>query len=123
MFKNMLVVGFGGLIGSVARYLAVVFITDNSSTRFPLGTFIVNIVGCLLIGVLSGLSERYELLPEWRLFFAAGICAGFTTFSSFAFENVRLLQDRDYLTFILYTVLSFTVGIAATILGLVATRP
>lgn len=123
MFRNILIVGIGGFIGSVARYLAVVYLTEKASVRFPIGTFAVNILGCLLIGILAGLSERYAILPEWRLFFATGVCAGFTTFSSFAFENVRLLQDKDYLTFVLYTVASFAVGIAATIAGMVLTRP
>jgi CrcB protein len=82
----------------------------------------VNILGCLLIGVIAGLTERFNILPEYRLFLAAGICAGFTTFSSFAFENVSLLQENAYLTFGLYTVLSFVLGIAATILGLALTR-
>ena len=122
MFRNIILVGIGGMIGSIARYLAVVFITDKTQASFPFGTITVNSLGCLVIGVIAGLSERFNLLPEYRVFLAAGICAGFTTFSSFAFENVRLLQDKDYLTFFLYTVLSFLLGLAATILGLALTR-
>lgn len=111
------------MVGSIARYLTVAYLTDKTQTSFPIGTFTVNIVGCLLIGVIAGLSERFNLLPEYRVFLTAGICAGFTTFSSFAFENVSLLQDRDYITFFLYTALSFVLGMAATILGLFVTRP
>ena len=122
MMKNVILVGIGGMLGSIARYLAVVYITDRTSSRFPLGTFSVNIVGCLLIGVIAGLSERFNLLPEYRVFLSAGICAGFTTFSSFAFENVRLLQDKDHLTFVLYTVSSLVLGIVAIVVGLVLTR-
>ena len=115
-------VGAGGLIGSVARYLVVVWLSGDGSARFPLGTFTVNIVGCFLIGLIAGFTERFELSPELRLTLAAGFCAGFTTFSSFAFENIRLLQNKDYLTFALYTILSFALGLLATLGGITLAR-
>ena len=120
MIRNVFIVGIGGLVGSAARYLVVSHLTGSS--KFPYGTFTVNIVGCLLIGLLAGFADRFNWLPEWRLFLGTGICAGFTTFSSLAIENVRLLQDKDYLTFFLYTTLSFVVGMGAAILGLAFAR-
>ncbi|MEK7855013.1 MAG: fluoride efflux transporter CrcB [Acidobacteriota bacterium] len=90
---------------------------------FPFGTFAVNILGCLLIGMVFGLSQRHEWLsPELRMFLTVGFCGGFTTFSAFAYENIILLQEKDYLTFALYSVLSFAVCLLVTLAGLVITR-
>jgi CrcB protein len=80
-------------------------------------------LGCFAIGCIFGLSERFDAFTaEWRLFLATGICGGFTTFSSFSYENLLLLQDGDYATFAAYSTLSFVLGMAATFLGLVLTR-
>jgi len=116
-------VGIGGMIGSIARYLAASLLTRIFPSAFPYGTFVVNLVGCLLIGVVMGSAERFEWVSaEWRLFLATGLCGGFTTFSSFSFENIALLRDGDFLTFGVYSVASFFLGLAATCLGLVLTR-
>jgi fluoride exporter len=123
MFKSVVLIGFGGFIGTVARFLVGMAITREGAGGFPYATFTVNIVGCFLIGIFAGVSERYDLLPETRAFLMTGLCGGFTTFSAFAIENVRLLQEKDYTTFLLYTAASFTVGIAATLLGLVLSKP
>jgi CrcB protein len=122
MDRFVILVGIGGLLGSIARYLAASFITKTFLFAFPYGTFAVNVVGCLIIGIIFGLSERFEWLPEWRLFLATGFCGGFTTFSSFAYENIVLLQDKDYFTFAAYSILSFVLGLAATFAGLFLTR-
>ena len=88
-------------------------------TAFPYGTFAVNIVGCLAIGLVYGLAERFEWFSaDLRLFLATGFCGGFTTFSSFAYENIELLQDKDYLTFGAYSALSVALGLGAAVLGL-----
>lgn len=122
MNRYVFLVGIGGLLGSIARYLSASFVIRIVSSAFPYGTFAVNIVGCLIIGVVFGLSERFDWLPEWRVFLATGFCGGFTTFSSFAYENILLLQDRDYLTFAAYSGLSFILGLLATFIGLALTR-
>lgn len=122
MNRYVILVGIGGLLGSIARYLAAYSITKIIPSAFPYGTFIVNIVGCLIIGAIFGFSERFDWLPEWRLFLATGFCGGFTTFSSFAYENILLLQDKDYLTFASYSILSFVLGLAAAFVGLFLTK-
>ena len=123
MGKAIVFVGIGGLIGSIARFLATEFLTKAFPTAFPYGTFAVNVLGCLIIGVVFGLSERFDwMTTEWRFFLATGFCGGFTTFSAFALENIILLQNRDYITFAVYAVLSFTLCLAATFTGLLITR-
>lgn len=123
MDRTIIFVGIGGMLGSISRYLAALFLTKTFPSEFPYGTFAVNVVGCLIIGVVYGLSQRFDwLTPEWRFFLATGFCGGFTTFSSFAYENILLLQDKDYLTFATYAVLSFVLCLAAALLGLLITR-
>lgn len=119
MNRTIILIGIGGLLGSIARYLAASFFTKIFSSSFPYGTFIVNIVGCLLIGIFYGLSEHYNwFTPDLRIFFATGFCGGFTTFSSFTYENINLLQTSEYLTFALYSIGSFAVGLLAVFGGL-----
>jgi len=110
-------------LGSVARYLSVVYITKLVPNPFPFGTFAVNIVGCLAIGIIYGLSLRFLwFTPEWRLLLATGFCGGFTTFSAFSLENVQLLQQGNYATFAMYSLSSFTIGLAAVYGGILVTR-
>lgn len=123
MIKTLLLVGTGGFLGSISRYLASRFLQNSIPSSFPYGTFFVNITGCLLIGIIYGLSERSSLLtPEWRLFLAVGFCGGFTTFSTFANENLALLRDGEFFYFFLYTGLSVFLGIAATFIGVLMTK-
>ena len=97
MIKTLLLVGTGGFLGSVSRFLASRFMQDNFPSAFPFGTFFVNITGCLLIGLIYGFSERSSLLTaEWKMFLAVGFCGGFTTFSTFANENLALLRDGAF---------------------------
>jgi CrcB protein len=118
MFKLILLVGTGGFIGSVARFLGSRYITENFLSSFPFGTMTINIIGCFMIGVFYGMSERGNLMSEeWRIFLTVGFCGGFTTFSSFASENMTLLRDGAFVYFLLYTGLSVFLGLAATFLG------
>jgi len=123
MIKTLLLIGTGGFLGSISRFLASRFIQENLRVAFPFGTFFVNITGCFLIGLIFGLSERSSLLTSgWKMFLAVGFCGGFTTFSTFANENLALLRDGEIFYFLLYTALSVFLGITATFLGVIITR-
>lgn len=123
MNRSLLLIGLGGFFGSIGRYLTAVLFTRIWASTFPLGTIVANVLGCLLIGVVYGLSARMGWLnPEWRLFLATGFCGGYTTFSSFAFENADLLQSGQYWTFLLYLISSITLGITAVFLGIIITK-
>ena len=123
MIKTLLLVGTGGFLGSVSRFLASRLIQSNLPSAFPFGTFFVNITGCLLIGLIYGFSDRSSLLtPGWKMFLAAGFCGGFTTFSTFANENLALIRDGEFFHFLIYTGLSVFLGIAATFFGVVVTK-
>jgi CrcB protein len=121
--KPLLIIGLGGGIGSIFRYLVQTYIARTITQNFPLGTLLVNISGCLLIGLLSGLAAKHAALTmEWRLFLITGICGGYTTFSTFSYESVSLFKEGNYPYFILYTSLSFVSGLLATIGGITLAR-
>ena len=123
MLRTLLLVGAGGFLGSVSRFLASRFFQGNIQSVFPLGTFVVNITGCFLIGLIYGLSERSTMFsPGWKMFLTAGFCGGFTTFSTFANENLALLRDGAFFHFFLYTGLRILLGIAATFIGIIITK-
>ncbi|MEI8113968.1 MAG: fluoride efflux transporter CrcB [Bacteroidia bacterium] len=123
MLKSIMIVGFGGFIGTVARFLISRYFQENVSSVFPWGTFIVNIVGCLLIGLIYGISEKGELMsPEVRLFLTVGICGGFTTFSTFSNDAFMLLRQDEWLRFAFYTSLSFFLGLLAVYAGRLTTK-
>jgi len=123
MSRIFLLVGIGGFIGSVVRYYFSHLINLNFPSSFPLGTFIVNLSGCLLIGIIFGFSEKGNLLsPEWRFFLATGFCGGFTTFSAFSLENLFLLREGEYFYVSLYTLASVVLGVVATLLGFLFTK-
>jgi CrcB protein len=118
MIKLLLIAGTGGFIGTIARFLASRYFQNLLLSTFPFGTFFVNIFGCLLIGILYGLSGKGNFLtPEWRIFLTVGVCGGFTTFSTFAGENIALLKDGNFFYVALYTGLSVFLGLLATYLG------
>ncbi len=118
MIRLIMIAGAGGFLGTVSRFLTSRYFQNLFLSSFPLGTFIVNITGCLLIGIFFGLSEKGNLLsPEWRMFLTVGFCGGFTTFSTFAGENIALLKDGNFFYFALYTGLSVFLGLMATFLG------
>ena len=123
MLRSILIIGTGGFIGSVSRFLASKFVQNNVLSSFPYGTFLVNILGCLLIGFFYGLSERGNIMSaEWKMFLTVGFCGGFTTFSTFANENMALLRDGNFFYFALYTSLSVFLGLVATYFGNLITK-
>ena len=117
--KPLLIIGLGGGIGSIFRYLIQMYIGRSIIQAFPLGTLLVNISGCLIIGLLYGFSAKYAAITvEWRLFLVTGLCGGYTTFSSFSYESISLFKQGNYTYFILYTSLSFVLGLLATVGGI-----
>ena len=117
--NSILVVALGGAIGSVARYLLSTWVMQRTTDwRFPIGTFLVNLVGCLVIGVLAGLVLKNNLFTtETRLFLFTGIVGGFTTFSAFELESFTLLRNGEVLVAGGYILLSVALGLLALWLG------
>ena len=117
MLKDLLLVGLGSGLGGMCRYLVSQLLVTTQN-GFPWGTFTVNIVGSLLIGLLWGLSSRFpSLSPVLTLLFMVGFCGGFTTFSTFSREGLSLLQMQNYTLFLLYTLGSVVLGIVAVMVG------
>src|ERR1700678_4281406 len=102
MIKSVALIGFGGAAGSILRYFLSQRIQSGVSTVFPYGTLAVNISGCFLIGIIFGLSERFNITPEWRLLLATGVCGGYTTFSTFSNESVAMLREGQWWYFAMY---------------------
>ena len=116
--KTLLLIGAGGFAGSISRYLVGQFSQKFFETSFPLGTLLVNILGSFIIGVVYALSEQSELLSvEWKIFLTVGFCGGFTTFSSFAYENFTMLNIQHFLFSALYIGVSLFLGLLAVYLG------
>jgi CrcB protein len=123
MDRSILFVGIGGFLGSVARYLVSIAVAANFNSSFPLATLIVNVAGCLLIGILYGLTDRGQLMsPEMRIFLTTGFCGGFTTFSTFSYESIALAQGGEFLYLAINVALSVVLGFAATYAGIVLVR-
>ncbi|MFD2101195.1 fluoride efflux transporter CrcB [Flagellimonas iocasae] len=116
--KQAFLVFLGGGFGSVLRFL-ISKPLNVLSPNFFYGTFLVNIVGCLLIGFILGLSARGNILSyNTTLFLATGFCGGFTTFSAFAFEKNFLLKNSELLHFSIYMISSIVIGVLAVVFGL-----
>jgi CrcB protein len=118
--KEMLFVALGGACGSVVRYKLSGFVMHQTpSWQFPLGTFMVNVIGCLAIGILGALVEYHDLFsPNSRLLLFTGLLGGFTTFSAFGYETVFLLRRGLIQVASLYIILSLLVGIVAIFGGI-----
>ena len=115
---NVLVIGIGGFVGAVARYGIAVWIGQRWGRSFPLGTFVINVSGSFLIGLLMTLmAERFTENPQWRLLLVVGFLGAYTTFSTFEYETGALLKDGEWLFAGLNVVLSVIVGFVALKLG------
>ena len=123
MLRTIFIVGTGGFIGSVLRYLVQIFVEKGLMSTFPWGTFVANIAGSFIIGLVYALAEKGDLLSaEWRMFLAVGICGGFTTFSSFAYNNLVMLKEGVYGQFFLNVGGSLFFGLLAVYLGMLFVR-
>lgn len=111
-------VALGAVLGANLRFLVTTWAADRFGPDFPYGTFLINVSGAFAIGiVLSFLGERVGVSPMWRLFFATGFLGGYTTFSSYAWEVLTLVQDGDWLPAGAYIVGSNVLGFAGVWLG------
>ena len=110
-------VGLGGALGSMLRYAIGLWLNQPGNGAFPLGTFAVNIVGSFLIALVYGLAMQGQLHPNWRLFLTTGFCGGFTTFSTFSYENSQMFQHGDWQHLIAYILGSLLFGLGACAVG------
>jgi len=118
MSKELIYIFIGGGTGSALRYLVQLLMHERVvPCHFPWATFTVNVAGSFLIGLFYALSERLHLPPEVRLFLTAGLCGGFTTFSTFSADGIALLKEGFYVTFALYTLFNIVMGLAAVTAG------
>ena len=117
ILKNTIMVGCGSFIGGAARYLISVAM-KTMSKGFPWGTLVVNLVGCLVIGLLWGFfSKNFSESSSWALFMTVGICGGFTTFSTFSKEALIMLQSGNIVGLISYIGVSVIAGVALVAAG------
>lgn len=118
MIKTILLITLGGGIGSAMRYLTSVGVNKYFPAIFPWATLTVNVIGCLIIGIVLGFCEQRQLIgSDLKNFLVAGFCGGYTTFSAFASENLHLFQSGNSLTAFLYIAVSVLAGLLAVWLG------
>ena len=116
--KQLVLVFVGGGFGSVLRYI-IGKALNNTENGIPYGTFLANVLGSLLIGIILGLALKNNTLSNNQtLLLATGFCGGFTTFSTFAYENHVFLKTGDFTSFALYTIASFILGFLAVFFGM-----
>lgn len=121
--RNLLIIGLGGFCGAVLRYLISGGVQKwSQSVDFPYGTLAVNLIGCLIIGMLTRLDEMHSLLsPEMRFFILIGLLGAFTTYSTFGNEAMNLINDRRFNLAIVYMATHLVLGLGAVMLGRLTT--
>jgi len=112
-----LIVGVGGFLGAVARYIVATYIGSRYGVRFPYGTFVINMSGCFLIGFIVTLLARTTASQYWRYFIPIGFIGAYTTFSTFEYETLRAVQDGQFTTGLLNVAFSVVVGFVAVWAG------
>lgn len=123
MIKNIILVGLGGALGSVVRYLISVLVYSGKTQLFPWSTLLTNFMGCLLLGLLLGYFQKNDnQYQELKLLLAIGVCGGITTFSTFSAETLNLLQSGNLLAAGLYAISSFVGGVLLLYLGVMLIR-
>ena len=123
MLRSILLIGLGGGVGSIFRYITSVIVNKYFVGIFPLATFTVNFLGCLLIGFLLGFFDKQQGgNPDIKMLLVTGFCGGYTTFSTFASENVNLLQSNNSIIAFVYIAASVLSGLLAVWLGLMLAK-
>lgn len=123
MWKSILLVGLGGGVGSIFRFLASHLTKKYWDGTFPIATFLVNLTGCLLIGVFVGmLLKSQNMSSDLRMLLVVGFCGGYTTFSAFALENLELIQNEKYFVSIFYMLASVIAGILLVWVGIALSK-
>jgi CrcB protein len=123
MVVNIVLVALGGGVGAVARYAVSLWAADKLGTVFPYGTFIANVVGCFIIGAFMTLvTEKFIANPYWRLLITTGFLGGFTTFSSYSYETLKLLEDTGITAAFYNIAANLVIGLLATWSGIKAAR-
>ncbi len=117
-----LIVGIGGFVGAIARFWLGSYVGGKMGTRFPYGTFVINISGSFLVGLILTVLQRTEWSPNWRYLIPIGFIGAYTTFSTFEYETLRTVQDGQFLVAFLNITLSVVVGFAAVWAGVAAGR-
>ena len=121
--QKYLLIAIGGALGSVARYAVGSTVINRMGTRFPYGTFVINLTACLIIGFfLAAADQRTEVNPAWRFLIPIGFVGAYSTFSTFEWETFVHLQTGDFLVAALYVSLSVLLGLLAVWLGVVLAR-
>jgi CrcB protein len=116
---DVLLVGSGGFLGANARYLLAKAIAERYGTAFPYGTLLINVTGSLIIGVLlTYLTDRANISPNYRLLFVVGFLGAYTTFSTYTYDTLTLIQDNDWPRALLYLGSTIILGMAAVTVGM-----
>lgn len=121
--KQALLIFIGGGLGSIARFVIGKLLNNYSGNSLPYGTLTVNILGSFLIGIFMGMAIKNNAMSQNQiLFLIVGFCGGFTTFSTFAYENIIFLKSGDWFHFLIYTIASFVLGLLAVLVGMYIVR-
>ena len=115
MLPVVIFVGAG--LGGVARFALSQWVQASADAEFPYGTLVVNVSGSLVLALLYGVLESTAAAPEWRAFLGIGVLGGYTTFSTFSYETVRLMQDGDWGRAVLYVLASVVLSLGAAVAG------
>jgi CrcB protein len=120
MIKELFIVGCGGFVGAVSRYLVSGWAQAYFNSPFPYGTLTVNGIGSFLLGLIAGISQSTIMSPQLRMFVAIGVLGAFTTFSTFSYETMMLLRSQSYIDALLNIAISFVLGIILVYIGYIA---